>query len=124
MLLQNIRKDLCPRDRLCNIQNGPQNLIENPQNLEDILKNLHKFPKELSLRFEVLIAHHHAWPSTPVFSASSLSGCVDGMVGLAARVALVQVPWLILEEEPSPDLTNHITGLETMLGEMQTKVSF
>ncbi|XP_004068941.1 regulator of G-protein signaling 9-binding protein-like [Oryzias latipes] len=50
------------------------------------------------------------------------TGCVDGMVGLAARVALVQVPWLILEEEPSPDLTNHITGLETMLGEMQTKI--
>uniref|UniRef100_A0A3P9ITY4 Zgc:109913 n=1 Tax=Oryzias latipes TaxID=8090 RepID=A0A3P9ITY4_ORYLA len=50
------------------------------------------------------------------------TGCVDGMVGLAARVALVQVPWLILEEEPSPDLTNHITGLETMLGEMQMKI--
>ena len=44
------------------------------------------------------------------------------MVGVAARVALVQVPWLILEDELSPDMTNHITGLETMLSEMQLRV--
>ncbi|KAF6731850.1 Regulator of G-protein signaling 9-binding protein [Oryzias melastigma] len=50
------------------------------------------------------------------------TGCVDGMVGLAARVALVQVPWLTLEEEPSPDLTDHITGLETMLKELQMRI--
>ena len=43
-------------------------------------------------------------------------------MGVAARVALVQVPWLTLEEESSPDLTNHIAGLETMLSEMQLRV--
>lgn len=47
---------------------------------------------------------------------------MDGVVGVAARVALVQVPWLTLEEEPSPDLTNHIAGLESMLSEMQLRV--
>nr|XP_020467838.1 regulator of G-protein signaling 9-binding protein-like isoform X1 [Monopterus albus] len=50
------------------------------------------------------------------------TGCIDGMVGVAARVTSVQVPWLTLEEEPSPDLTNHITGLEAMLSEMQLRV--
>ncbi|KAM6927878.1 regulator of G-protein signaling 9-binding protein [Xenentodon cancila] len=50
------------------------------------------------------------------------TGCIDGGVGVAARVALVQVPWLTLEEEPSPDLTNHITGLEAMLSELQLRV--
>lgn len=44
-------------------------------------------------------------------------------MGLAARVALVQIPWLVLEEEPSPDLTNHIAGLEAQLGELQQRVS-
>lgn len=51
------------------------------------------------------------------------SGCTDGLVGLAARVALVQIPWLVLEEEPSPDLTNHIAGLQSMLSELQQRVS-
>ncbi|XP_070708063.1 regulator of G-protein signaling 9-binding protein [Pempheris klunzingeri] len=50
------------------------------------------------------------------------SGCIDGVVGVAARVASVQAPWLTLEEEPSPDLTNHIAGLEAMLSEMQLRV--
>ncbi|XP_026205656.1 regulator of G-protein signaling 9-binding protein [Anabas testudineus] len=50
------------------------------------------------------------------------TGCVDGTVGMAARVLLVQVPWLTLEVEQSPDLTSHITGLETMLSEMQLRV--
>ncbi|XP_068578068.1 regulator of G-protein signaling 9-binding protein [Cebidichthys violaceus] len=50
------------------------------------------------------------------------TGCIDGVVGLAARVALIQVPWLTLEEVPSPDLTNHIAALEAMLSEMQMRV--
>ncbi|KAF7207454.1 regulator of G-protein signaling 9-binding protein isoform X2 [Nothobranchius furzeri] len=50
------------------------------------------------------------------------TGCMDGMVGMAARVALVQVPWLTLEEVPSPDLANHIAVLEAMLSEMQLRV--
>lgn len=49
-------------------------------------------------------------------------GCADGVVGVAARVASVQVPWLTLEEEICPDLTNHIAALETMLSEMQLRV--
>ncbi|XP_030277009.1 regulator of G-protein signaling 9-binding protein isoform X3 [Sparus aurata] len=49
-------------------------------------------------------------------------GCIDGIVGVAARVASVQAPWLTLEEEPSPDLSNHIAGLEIMLSEMQLRV--
>lgn len=44
------------------------------------------------------------------------------MVGVAARVASAQAPWLTLEEEPSPDLTNHIVGLEAMLTEIQLRV--
>uniref|UniRef100_A0A3Q3LU92 Zgc:109913 n=1 Tax=Mastacembelus armatus TaxID=205130 RepID=A0A3Q3LU92_9TELE len=51
------------------------------------------------------------------------TGCIDGVVGVAARAAAVQVPWLTLKEELSPDLTNHITELEEMLSEMQLKVS-
>uniref|UniRef100_UPI0037E7C1C6 regulator of G-protein signaling 9-binding protein n=1 Tax=Semicossyphus pulcher TaxID=241346 RepID=UPI0037E7C1C6 len=50
------------------------------------------------------------------------SGCIDGVVGVAARVASVQAPWLTLEEEPIPDLTDHIAGLEAMLSEMQLRV--
>ncbi|XP_040060177.1 regulator of G-protein signaling 9-binding protein [Gasterosteus aculeatus] len=50
------------------------------------------------------------------------AGCADGVVGVAARVASVQVPWLTLEEEICPDLTNHIAALETMLSEMQLRV--
>ncbi|KAK5873197.1 hypothetical protein PBY51_013829 [Eleginops maclovinus] len=50
------------------------------------------------------------------------TGCVDGVVAVAARVASVQAPWLTLEEEPTPDLTNHITELEAMLSEMQLRV--
>lgn len=44
------------------------------------------------------------------------------MVGVAARVASAQTPWLTLEEEPNPDLTNHIAALESMLMEMQLRV--
>ncbi|XP_027858232.1 regulator of G-protein signaling 9-binding protein isoform X1 [Xiphophorus couchianus] len=57
------------------------------------------------------------FPLTQRSSRRSLvnTGCTDGPVGLAARVALVQIPWLVLEEEPSPDLTNHIAGLEAQL---------
>ncbi|XP_034721628.1 regulator of G-protein signaling 9-binding protein, partial [Etheostoma cragini] len=50
------------------------------------------------------------------------TGCTDGVVGVAARVALVQAPWVTLEEQPSPDLTNHIAGLEALLTELQLRV--
>ncbi|XP_035806002.1 regulator of G-protein signaling 9-binding protein-like isoform X2 [Amphiprion ocellaris] len=50
------------------------------------------------------------------------AGCIDGVVGVAARVASVQVPWLTLEEESSPDLANHIAGLEALLSELQLRV--
>ncbi|XP_074508088.1 regulator of G-protein signaling 9-binding protein [Sebastes fasciatus] len=50
------------------------------------------------------------------------TGCIDGVVGVAARVASVQAPWITLEEELSPDLINHIAGLEAMLSEMQLRV--
>lgn len=49
-------------------------------------------------------------------------GCVDGLVGVAARVAWAQTPWLSVGEEASPNLTNHIAGLESMLLEMQLRV--
>ncbi|XP_008400691.1 regulator of G-protein signaling 9-binding protein isoform X2 [Poecilia reticulata] len=64
------------------------------------------------------------FPLTQRSSRRSLvnTGCTDGPVGLAARVALVQIPWLVLEEEPSPDLTNHIASLEAQLGELQQRV--
>ncbi|KAM6946527.1 regulator of G-protein signaling 9-binding protein [Lycodopsis pacificus] len=64
------------------------------------------------------------FPLTQRNSRRSLvnTGCIDGVVGLAARVALIQVPWLTLEEQPSPDLTNHIAALEEMLSEMQMRV--
>ncbi|MEQ2173045.1 hypothetical protein GOODEAATRI_027677 [Goodea atripinnis] len=54
--------------------------------------------------------------------AKDLIGCTDGLVGLAARMALVQIPWLVLEEEPSPNLTDHIAGLESLLSELQQRV--
>ena len=44
------------------------------------------------------------------------------MAGVAARAASVQTPWITAEEEPSPGLTNHITGLEDLLQDMQLKV--
>ncbi|XP_068172402.1 regulator of G-protein signaling 9-binding protein isoform X2 [Antennarius striatus] len=50
------------------------------------------------------------------------TGCIDGMVGVAARVASVQVPWLTAEEKPSPGLVGHIAALEAMLTEMQLRV--
>ncbi|KAM9409162.1 regulator of G-protein signaling 9-binding protein [Pholidichthys leucotaenia] len=50
------------------------------------------------------------------------TGCNDGVVGLAARVASVQVPWLTVELEQSPNLKNQISGLEAMLSEMQLRV--
>ncbi|XP_041835960.1 regulator of G-protein signaling 9-binding protein isoform X1 [Melanotaenia boesemani] len=64
------------------------------------------------------------FPLTQRSSRHSLvnTGCSDGVVGVAARAALVQIPWLTLEEEPSPDLTNHIRGLESMLSELQLRV--
>ncbi|KAM9361971.1 regulator of G-protein signaling 9-binding protein isoform 1-T1 [Symphorus nematophorus] len=64
------------------------------------------------------------FPLTQRYDRRSLvnTGCIDGMVGVAARVASVQAPWITLEEEPSPDLTNHIAGLEAMLSEMQLRV--
>ncbi|XP_070815103.1 regulator of G-protein signaling 9-binding protein [Chaetodon trifascialis] len=64
------------------------------------------------------------FPLTQRYDRRSLvnTGCIDGMVGVAARVASVQAPWITLEEEPSPDLINHIAGLEAMLSEMQLKV--
>ncbi|XP_049437280.1 regulator of G-protein signaling 9-binding protein [Epinephelus fuscoguttatus] len=64
------------------------------------------------------------FPLTQRYDRRSLvnTGCIDGVVGVAARVASVQAPWLTLEEEPSPDLTSHIAGLETMLSEMQLRV--
>ncbi|XP_034547243.1 regulator of G-protein signaling 9-binding protein [Notolabrus celidotus] len=64
------------------------------------------------------------FPLTQRYDRRSLvnSGCIDGVVGVAARVASVQVPWLTLEEEPIPDLTDHIVGLEAMLSEMQLRI--
>ncbi|XP_071350825.1 regulator of G-protein signaling 9-binding protein [Trachinotus anak] len=81
--------------------------------LENFLFDLHK-ASDLIGQF----------PLTQRYDRRSLvnTGCIDGMVGVAARVALVQVPWLTLEEEPSPDLTNHIAGLEAMFSEMQLRV--
>ncbi|XP_070759406.1 regulator of G-protein signaling 9-binding protein [Enoplosus armatus] len=81
--------------------------------LENFLSDLHK-ACDLIGRF----------PLTQRYDRRSLvnTGCIDGVVGVAARVASVQAPWLTLEEERSPDLTNHITGLEAMLSEMQLRI--
>ncbi|TNN52319.1 Regulator of G-protein signaling 9-binding protein [Liparis tanakae] len=64
------------------------------------------------------------FPLTQRNSRRSLvnTGCMDGVVGVAAQVASIQVPWLALQEEPSPDLFNHVAGLEEMLSEMQLRV--
>ncbi|XP_029942617.1 regulator of G-protein signaling 9-binding protein [Salarias fasciatus] len=81
--------------------------------LENFLSDLHK-ASDLIGQF----------PLTQRCDRRSLvnTGCVDGVVGVASRVASVQVPWLTLEEESRPDLTNHMAGLEVMLAEMQLKV--
>lgn len=60
-------------------------------------------------------------PLLPDF-LSVCPGCVDGLVGVAARVAWAQTPWISVGEEPSPDLANHIAGLESMLLELQLRV--
>ncbi|XP_071773914.1 regulator of G-protein signaling 9-binding protein [Centroberyx gerrardi] len=81
--------------------------------MENFLSDLHK-ASDLIGRF----------PLSQRYDRRSLvnTGCGDGVVGVAARAAAVQTPWLTLEEEPSPDLTNHIAGLEAMLSDMQLKV--
>ncbi|XP_069544045.1 regulator of G-protein signaling 9-binding protein [Brachyistius frenatus] len=81
--------------------------------LESFLSDLHKVSDLIG-----------QFPLTQRYNRRSLvnTGCIDGVVGVAARVASVQVPWLTLEEEPNPDLTNHIRGLEAMLSEMQSRV--
>ncbi|XP_044028262.1 regulator of G-protein signaling 9-binding protein [Siniperca chuatsi] len=64
------------------------------------------------------------FPLTQRYDRRSLvnTGCTDGVVGVAARVASVQAPWLTLEEGGRPDLTNHIAEVEAMLSEMQLRV--
>lgn len=68
---------------------------------------------------------HFLWRPAHFYLTSCLSvhpGCVDGLVGVAARVAWAQTPWISLGEEQSPDLTNHIAGLESMLLKLQLRV--
>ncbi|CAN9512225.1 unnamed protein product [Ophioblennius macclurei] len=81
--------------------------------LENFLCDLHKASELIG-----------CFPLTQRYDRHSLvnTGCVDGVVGVVSRVASVQVPWLTLEEEPSPDLTNHMAALERLLTEMQLKV--
>ncbi|KAM9859640.1 regulator of G-protein signaling 9-binding protein [Aulostomus maculatus] len=64
------------------------------------------------------------FPLTQRYDRRSLvnTGCMDGVVGVAARAASVQAPWLTIEEELSPDLTNHIRALEALLSDMQLRV--
>ncbi|XP_072318104.1 regulator of G-protein signaling 9-binding protein-like, partial [Eucyclogobius newberryi] len=49
------------------------------------------------------------------------SGCMDGVVGLAARVAAVQAPWISLDEDPTPNLQNHIRTLDHQLQHLQLR---
>uniref|UniRef100_A0A8C6U2N6 Uncharacterized protein n=1 Tax=Neogobius melanostomus TaxID=47308 RepID=A0A8C6U2N6_9GOBI len=50
------------------------------------------------------------------------SGCVDGVVGLAARVASVQAPWISLDEDPAPNIQSHIRTLDHQLQNLQLRV--
>ncbi|XP_033845138.1 regulator of G-protein signaling 9-binding protein-like [Periophthalmus magnuspinnatus] len=50
------------------------------------------------------------------------SGCMDGVLGLAAGVAAVQAPWISLDEDPTPDLQNHIRTLDHDLQHLQQRV--
>ncbi|XP_054641387.1 regulator of G-protein signaling 9-binding protein isoform X2 [Dunckerocampus dactyliophorus] len=50
------------------------------------------------------------------------TGCLDGVVGVAARAASIQTPWPSLEEDQTPGLDQHIEGLETLLSDMQLRV--
>ncbi|CAL8336828.1 unnamed protein product [Merluccius merluccius] len=82
--------------------------------LENFLLDLHK-ASYLIGRF----------PLTQLCDRHSLvnAGSCDSMAGVAARAASVQTPWITVEVEPSPELTNHIAGLEILLQDMQLKVS-
>ncbi|KAM6979843.1 regulator of G-protein signaling 9-binding protein [Aplochiton taeniatus] len=51
------------------------------------------------------------------------TGGSDSVSGVAARAAMVQTPWLRVEEESKPDLQNHIVLLEAMLNDMLQKVN-
>ncbi|XP_042371431.1 regulator of G-protein signaling 9-binding protein-like, partial [Plectropomus leopardus] len=95
------------------------NLLEH---FDSLIQNLIRDP---GFRIRRLVCFDNVKSLTdlePVRLSLVSSGCVDGVVGVAARVASVQAPWISLEDEPSPDLTNHIVGLETMLSEMQLRV--
>ncbi|CAL8336155.1 unnamed protein product [Lota lota] len=82
--------------------------------LENFLLDLHK-ASHLIGRFPLTQrCHRHVLVNT---------GSCESMAGVAARAASVQTPWITVEEEPSPGLTNHITGLEILLQDMQLKVS-
>ncbi|XP_029906885.1 regulator of G-protein signaling 9-binding protein [Myripristis murdjan] len=82
--------------------------------LENFLSDLHK-ASDLIGQF----------PLTQRHDRRSLvnTGCADSVVGVAARAASVQMPWLSVEAEPGPDLANHVAGLQAMLSDMQLKVS-
>ncbi|KAM4613109.1 regulator of G-protein signaling 9-binding protein [Polymixia lowei] len=100
----------CPEER----ENAERLWVLFLSALENFLLDLHK-ASDLIGQF----------PLTQRYDRRSLvnTGSGDSVAGVAARAASVQTPWLSLEEEPNPDLTNHITGLEAMLRDMQLKVS-
>uniref|UniRef100_A0A673JBI0 Zgc:109913 n=1 Tax=Sinocyclocheilus rhinocerous TaxID=307959 RepID=A0A673JBI0_9TELE len=51
------------------------------------------------------------------------TGYVGGTSEVAARAAMVQTPWLSVEETASPDLKNHIVEIDVLLEEMFQRVN-
>ncbi|XP_016312668.1 regulator of G-protein signaling 9-binding protein [Sinocyclocheilus anshuiensis] len=51
------------------------------------------------------------------------AGYVGGTSEVAARAAMVQTPWLSVEETASPDLKNHIVEIDVLLEEMFQRVN-
>lgn len=98
--------------------------LPSPQNLQtmshEATLSVPAVPTQLKPQMDVLslLTLVKLRPGVHVFSA----GCTDGMVGVAARLASVQVPWPTVGEWPGLDCTNHITALEALLAEMQLRV--
>lgn len=51
------------------------------------------------------------------------AGYAGGTSEVAARAAMVQTPWLSVEETPGPDLKQHIMEIDVLLEEMFQRVN-
>ncbi|XP_051986277.1 regulator of G-protein signaling 9-binding protein [Xyrauchen texanus] len=51
------------------------------------------------------------------------TGCAGGTSEVAARAAMVQTPWFLVETTASPDLKTHVEEIDILLEEMLQRVN-